>query len=200
MMSALRSALFLFGVGVFFQPGWVAPAEAEGDLSKQKPVTIEVRLGSRDGHLAFKPNALTVETGRLYRLVLINPSSSKHYFTALRFAAAVWTRKVQDANMEVKGAVREIEVLPGKRAEWFFVPVQTGVFDLRCTIAGAHRRGDDRAPHNSLSLVPPASSRRSRADFPGKEACGSTSSASVWFRSIIFAPFPVFPSETPKPA
>jgi uncharacterized cupredoxin-like copper-binding protein len=141
MMSALRSVFFLFGVGVFFQPGWVAPAEGAGDLSKRKPVTIEVRLGSRDGHLTFKPDALTFETGRLYKLVLINPSPSKHYFTALRFAAAVWTRKVQDANLEVKGAVREIEVLPGKRAEWFFVPVQTGLFDLRCAVTGHTEAG-----------------------------------------------------------
>ncbi len=141
MMSVLRSILFLFGVGVFFQPGWVAPAAAAGDLSKQKPITVEVRLGDRDGHLAFKPNELVFETGKLYRLILINPSPSKHYFTALRFAASVWTRKVQDGNMEVKGAVREIEVLPGKRAEWFFVPVQAGVFGLRCTIKGHTEAG-----------------------------------------------------------
>lgn len=141
MMSALRSVLFLSAAGVLLWPGWMVSAEAAGDLSQRNPVTIEVRLGSRDGHLTFKPNALTFETGSLYKLVLINPSPSKHYFTALRFAAAVWTRKVQDANMEVKGAVREIEVLPGKRAEWFFVPVQTGVFDLRCAITGHTEAG-----------------------------------------------------------
>ncbi|MFQ5691959.1 MAG: biphenyl 2,3-dioxygenase [Nitrospinota bacterium] len=114
---------------------------AGGDLSQQAPVVVEVRLGSEGGHLAFEPNHLTFETGRLYKLVLVNPSPTKHYFSALRFAAAVWTRKVQDGNMEVKAAVREIEVLPGKRAEWFFVPVQAGVFDLRCTIAGHAEAG-----------------------------------------------------------
>ena len=115
MMSALRSILFLSAAGVLLGSGWMDSTEAAGDLSRRNPVTIEVRLGSRDGHLTFKPNGLTFETGRLYKLVLINPSPSKHYFTALRFAAAVWTRKVQDANMEVKGAVREIEVLPTER-------------------------------------------------------------------------------------
>lgn len=120
---------------------WAPALQAVGDLSHQKPIPIEVRLGTEKDHLVFKPNELTFETGKLYRLILINPSASKHYFTALRFAAAVWTRKVQDGQMEVKGAIREIEVLPGKRAEWWFVPVQTGRFDLRCTIEGHTEAG-----------------------------------------------------------
>jgi hypothetical protein len=49
---------------------------------------------------------------------------TSNYFTALEFAAAVWTRKVQSTAMEVKGAVREVEILPGQTAEWYFVPVQ----------------------------------------------------------------------------
>lgn len=120
---------------------WVSVSSAAGDLSRQEPITVEVRLGSAQGHLVFKPNMLTFETSKLYRLILINPSSSKHYFTSLRFSGAVWTRKVQDGQMEVKGAIREIEVLPGKRAEWWFVPIQTGRFDLRCTIKGHTEAG-----------------------------------------------------------
>ncbi len=120
---------------------WVSALSAAGDLSRQEPITIEVRLGSDQGHLVFKPSRLTFETSKLYRLILINPSPLKHYFTSLRFGAAVWTRKVQDGQMEVKGAIREIEVLPGKRAEWWFVPVQAGRFNLRCTIEGHTEAG-----------------------------------------------------------
>ncbi len=114
---------------------------AAGDLSKQDPIVITVILGSEKNELSFSPEKLTFETGRLYKLILKNSSSQKHYFTSLGFAASVWTRKVQDGSMEVKGAIREIELLPGKSAEWFFVPVKTGVFELYCHIRGHREAG-----------------------------------------------------------
>lgn len=112
-----------------------------GDLSKQEPVVVKITLGSEKGNLSFSPSKLTFETGKLYKLVLTNPSLHKHYFTSLGFAAAVWTRKVQDGSMEVKGSIREIEMLPGGTAEWFFVPVQTGVFELYCHVKGHREAG-----------------------------------------------------------
>lgn len=112
----------------------VQPAAAAGDLSHQNPTTVKVQLGTKDNRLAFQPNLLTFETGKLYKLVLTNPSSSKHYFTSEGFAAAIWTRKVQDGSMEVKGAIREVELLPGSRVEWWFVPVKTGTFRLYCHV------------------------------------------------------------------
>lgn len=125
----------------------ISVATATGDLTKQKPVEVSVQLGTSANTLKFTPANLVFETGRLYRLKLINPSSSKHYFTSESFAAAVYTRKVQvnDAQgkplAEVKGTVREIEVYPHSTAEWWFVPIKTGTFgDLRCTIKG-HAQG-----------------------------------------------------------
>ena len=113
---------------------------AAADLSSQTPIEVRVSLGSKTGALRFSPNALTFETGKLYKLVLVNPSGAKHYFTAVGFAAAVWTRKVETPGAEIKGAIREIELKPGGRAEWFFVPVKAGIFHLRCTIRG-HAEG-----------------------------------------------------------
>ena len=115
------------------------PAGA-ADLSRQTPIEVTVRLGSAGGELSFSPNRLGLQAGKLYKLVLENPSEDKHYFSALRFAAAVWTRKVETAAAEIKGAVREIELKPGGRAEWFLVPVQAGTFGLECTIPG-HAEG-----------------------------------------------------------
>lgn len=121
-------------------------AEASGgDLSRQAPVEVVVELGTPDRQHAFTPNILRFETGRLYKLVLRNPSRDPHYFTSDEFAASVWTRKVQvtqrrqdgqtETLAEFKGAIREIEVYPGHQAEWWFVPVQAGRFrDLRCGI------------------------------------------------------------------
>jgi uncharacterized cupredoxin-like copper-binding protein len=103
-------------------------AFAEGDLSKQKPIQVRIDLG-KDGvkDHRFYPDKLTFRTGKLYRLVIHNPSDIKHYFTSLGMASKVWTRKVQvmdDVGKgakqigEIKGAIREIEVYPGGTTEW----------------------------------------------------------------------------------
>ena len=134
-MAAVLVAALLFPTG----------AIALGDLSKQEPITVRIDLG-KDGvkDHKFYPDHLTFETGKLYKLVLHNPSNSKHYFTSLDFAAKVWTRKVQvmddlgpgsKAISEIKGAIRELEILPGGTVEWWFVPVATGtITDLHCHV------------------------------------------------------------------
>ena len=73
----------------------VTMAFSAGDLSKQVPIEVSVQLGSKDGDLIFVPNDLTFETGKLYKLILTNPSKKKHYFTSLGLASRVYTRKVQ---------------------------------------------------------------------------------------------------------
>lgn len=121
---------------------------AAGDLSQQKPIELTVRLGDADNRLRFEPAEIALETGRLYRLRLTNPSHSKHYFSSPKFSASVFTRKVQindaqgQAMAEVKGEIREIEVYPGHSAEWWFVPVKTGTLtDLHCPIPGHTEAG-----------------------------------------------------------
>jgi uncharacterized cupredoxin-like copper-binding protein len=119
-----------------------------------------VELG-KPGHHAFVPNRLRFETGKLYKLVLHNPSSDPHYFTSHGFTQLIYTRKVQVVQMrdgkpvtlaEFKGAIREVEVYPGQTAEWWFVPVATGrVTDLRCGIVG--RDGRSHADHGMVGEI-----------------------------------------------
>jgi len=123
-------------------------AQAAGDLTQQEPVEIKVALGNDKDALRFFPETISLETGKLYRLILSNPSPQKHYFSSDGMAQAVFTRKVQvngtngKAIAEVKGQVREIEVYPGGTAEWWFVPVKAGKFnDLKCTIPGHDEGG-----------------------------------------------------------
>jgi uncharacterized cupredoxin-like copper-binding protein len=123
-------------------------ARAGGDLTQQTPIDLKVQLGDEKDGMRFVPDQLELETGKLYRLTLVNPSPQKHYFASAGLADAVFTRKVQvngpdgKAIVEVKGAVREIEVYPKATAEWWFVPVKAGTFgDLRCTIPGHAERG-----------------------------------------------------------
>lgn len=139
-MQELSLKTFCLALFLFLQP---ALAPAAGDLTQQEPLEIKVALGDEKNALRFFPDRLELETGKLYRLVLSNPSPQKHYFYSEGMAQAVFTRKVQingidgKAIAEVKGQVREIEVYPGGTAEWWLVPVKTGYFkDLRCTIAG----------------------------------------------------------------
>lgn len=118
-------------------------ASAEGDLTRQEPIELEVQLGVGNEH-RFAPSHLEFETGKLYKLVLINNSEVKHYFTSYGLAKRVFSRKVQvmketegefSRTAEIKGDISEIEVFPGHRVEWWFVPVQTGELDdLHCHV------------------------------------------------------------------
>src|ERR1700742_3203470 len=114
-----------------------------GDLSRQTPIEVTVDLGKPGEHV-FVPREIKLETGKLYKLILRNPSEDPHSFTSDAFSGMVFTRKVQVTQQregktvtlaEFKGAIREIEVYPGHAAEWWFVPVAAGrVTDLRCGI------------------------------------------------------------------
>lgn len=119
----------------------VLGAVAEGDLTQQTPIEIRVELGSAGDALVFAPNRLEFETGKLYKLVLRNPSPEPHYFSSPGLANRVFTRKVVVTGTEgkplgeIKGVIREIEVFPNGIAEWWFVPLQSGAIgDLQCGI------------------------------------------------------------------
>lgn len=162
MRKLTFTTLLAFGATAFLGTGAFAV-----DLAQQKPIEIRVDLGkagSRSddpaGH-RFVPDKLTLETGKLYRLVLHNPSNSAHYFFSNDLAAKVWTRKAQvmdeigpsrKAIAEIKGFTRELEIYPGGTAEWWFVPVAAGtVTDLICTIK--EKDGKTHAEHGMRATV-----------------------------------------------
>ena len=125
--------------------GFPSSGQGAGDLSRQTAIEVTVDLGKPGQHV-FVPSQLKFETGKLYRLILRNPSEDPHYFTSDAFSQMIFTRKVQVTQQrdgktvtlaEFKGAIREIEVYPGHAAEWWFVPVAAGrARDLRCGIVG----------------------------------------------------------------
>src|SRR5258707_12500727 len=67
-------------------------AHAAGDLLRQEPIEGAGDLGQPGQH-AFAPNQLRFETGKLYKLVLRNPSKDPHYFTSHRFTQPHYTPK-----------------------------------------------------------------------------------------------------------
>lgn len=108
----------------------------------QQPVTeVQVLLGNEPGELVFVPDRLEFSAGKRYKLILQNPSPQKHYFTAKDFADVIWSQKVEAGNVEVKGAIHELELKPGAEAEWVFVPLKPGTYELHCSIPGHREAG-----------------------------------------------------------
>ncbi|MBE9070068.1 cupredoxin domain-containing protein [Leptolyngbya cf. ectocarpi LEGE 11479] len=118
-----------------------AAAFAAPAPSQQSITTLQVHLGNQAGGLVFEPDQLTFDAGKRYKLLLDNPSPTKHYFTAKDFSDVIWTQKVEAGNVEVKGAIHELELKPGAEAEWVFVPQKPGTYELHCSIAGHAEAG-----------------------------------------------------------
>lgn len=119
---------------------WISPTWAV-DLAHQQVISIDASLSNATGALAFFPNNFKFKSGNRYRLHLINPSTQKHYFTAKDFADAIWSQKVDAGNVEIKGAIKELELRPNTAADWVFVPLRAGDYSLRCTIPGHTEAG-----------------------------------------------------------
>lgn len=101
------------------------------DWSKMETANVGMK------EFSFTPSTLTFREGVPYKLVITNEGSSKHYFTAEEFFKAIATRKVQSQDGEVKAPYfSAIEVYPGRSMELYFLPVNKGTYELKCTIAG----------------------------------------------------------------
>jgi uncharacterized cupredoxin-like copper-binding protein len=116
-------------------------ANVPGGLLKQQAIEITVSLGNSANELKFEPNHLELVEGKRYNLRLTNPSQQKHYFTAKDFADGIWTQKVEAGKVEIKGAIHEVELKPGAEAEWVFVPLKPGSYNLHCPIPGHTEAG-----------------------------------------------------------
>lgn len=116
-------------------------AEAVVAPNQQPLETLSVHLGNAAGALVFEPNHLTFTAGKRYQLLLDNPSLSKHYFSAKDFADVIWTQKVEAGQVEVKGAIHELELRPGAQAAWSFIPQKSGTYELHCSVSGHAEAG-----------------------------------------------------------
>ena len=131
-------------------------SESLGDLTKQKPIEMNVQLNGEVGKVHFfSPNILTFKTGKLYKLKIRNTSKSKHYFSSQEFTKSIFTRKIQinkndEKIAEVKGNIYEIEVFPDNVIEWWFVPIKTGEFDdLICSV----KDSETNKKHSEMGMV-----------------------------------------------
>jgi uncharacterized cupredoxin-like copper-binding protein len=105
------------------------------------PIELKISLGNTANELKFFPNSVQLVAGKKYKLLLFNPSPQKHYFTAREFASSSWTQKVDAGNVEIKGAIQELELRPNTTAALVLVPMKPGKYQLRCTIPGHTEAG-----------------------------------------------------------
>ena len=131
----MKYILFFFLFSIFYQ------TFGKGVLTKSIPIEKTITLKSDIGkNHFFEPSTVEFETGKLYKLILLNKSSSKHYFSSNGFSKSIFTRKIQISKnnkkiAEVKGTINQVEVFPQNYIEWWFVPIKTGVFnDLICEV------------------------------------------------------------------
>lgn len=130
VFSLILSCLILWGI-----------INLSSALADTEVTEVNVSLGNPEGELIFEPNHLEFTVGQKYKLLLNNPSPTKHYFTSKDFADASWTQKVEAAKVEVKGAIHELELKPSAEAEWVFVPMKPGKYELHCSISGHKEAG-----------------------------------------------------------
>ncbi len=137
----------LFAVSILLV-AWAGWALARGDLSRENLVEVQIRMGTADGKMYFRPDQISLETGKAYKLVLINEDVQKHELEAEDFVDRIFTRKLEvmgpDGQMiaEIKGPVREVEINAKGHVDWYLVPVQTGTdIEMVCGIAGHKQAG-----------------------------------------------------------
>jgi uncharacterized cupredoxin-like copper-binding protein len=111
------------------------------NLAAQPVIEVKVEMGNTADELRFFPSELKFQVGRRYKLKLSDPSTLKHYFTAKDFADNIWSQKVEAANVEIKGAIHELELKPGAAADWVFVPIKPGTYELHCSVPGHAEAG-----------------------------------------------------------
>lgn len=107
----------------------------------QTVTEVVVSLGNEANELKFVPDTLEFVAGKRYKLLLSNPSTQKHYFTAKDFADNLWTQKVEAGKVEIKGAIHDLELKPGAQAEWLFIPIKPGSYELHCSVTGHTEAG-----------------------------------------------------------
>ena len=120
-------------------------AQAEEKFVSTKTLYVELDT-SEEGVVRAHPRDLTVETGKYYRLELMNFSQDQlHVVMAPGFGDAIFTKRIRTypQRVEIPGASlgRGIALPPGARVEMYFQPHKEGRYKLFCddrahTVAG----------------------------------------------------------------
>jgi len=158
----MKKQLIITIVAAYAVMAGLAGAQAAESV-KQEPIEVIVQLGTKSGELAITPSELKLQAGKLYRLVLNNPSNITHYLSVPQFGVAVQTAKIEVQGGEVYRmgfrrapprnlarsvgnstfyyGVKEIELRPGGMAQWTFTPLKTGSYEIGCGVPAHAQAG-----------------------------------------------------------
>lgn len=95
-----------------------------------------VEFGTSQNDLAVIPGEIQLVAGELYRLVVMNPSSSRHILIAPELKAVTLTAGLRrfPGGVELLSATlaEGIELGPGEMIEWYLLPFKEGRYKLHC--------------------------------------------------------------------
>lgn len=130
-----------FALAAGFLMSLIVPAFAAGDLSIRPVELEELVLGTdKDTGFGVSQTEYELETGKAYSLAISSGGMHECAWQAPEFFQAVWLRKVEAGEVEIKAAfLYELEFEQAGEAEIFFVPIRTGRFAWRCR--GMEERG-----------------------------------------------------------
>jgi plastocyanin len=107
----------------------LAPQYAE--LSGQEPIQMVLQFGTETKNFVLTPKTLRFEKGKLYKLVIVNPSKTAHFVYAPEFGAAI----------DSISLTQRVALNQGDHQVWYFVTDQAGTYDIRCGIVGHAEAG-----------------------------------------------------------
>ncbi len=148
----MKRQLIIAVAAVYASLAAFAGPQAVG-YGRQMPIETVLELGTKSGELVITPSELKLQTGKLYKLIVNNPSDATHYLSVPEFGIAVRTSKIDAQGGAVKRTgfqnpratlarsatntshkVQEIEVRPGATVVWTFMPVRAGSYKFGCGI------------------------------------------------------------------
>jgi uncharacterized cupredoxin-like copper-binding protein len=111
----------------------ISAAQADEDFPS---TSLYIELGTTEGGMTAYPRDMKLEVGKLYRLVLTNPSQSEHVVLAPEFGRTVMTAGISKypKRVDLPGAsiAAGLAVRPGEMIQVYFVPSSEGRYKLFC--------------------------------------------------------------------
>ncbi len=92
------------------------------ELTGQDPIRVVLQFGTETKNFAMTPKALRLEKGKLYKLVIVNPSKTAHFILAPEFGAAI------DSISLTQG----VALKQGDQQVWYFAADQAGTYGIMC--------------------------------------------------------------------
>jgi len=102
------------------------------------PIYLFVNMGTAENELTVHPQEITLDKGKLYQLVVSNPSETIHVVAAPELVTAVKTAELSILGPRLNVAAPTtdlstgITLQPGQVIEWTFTPLGDGIYKFGC--------------------------------------------------------------------